>query len=246
MSPQTAFLLCGALAREAMAIAKARGWDVDFHGISAREHMTPVTIAPLVEAKLRELIPQYDRIIVLYGDCGTSGALDLVLAAYNVPRISGPHCYEMYGGAAHDALMAEEPGTFFLTDFLLRGFDGLMWKGLGLDKHPELRADYFANYKRLVYLAQEDRADLRAMAGGVAARLQLPLEIRVTGFGLLETRLAELMQNITAPQYAPRREALHHDHVSDPVLARHPDTGARARRPRARQRAAERPLSRGD
>jgi hypothetical protein len=234
-----AFLLCGALARECIAIARKHAWDVDMIGISAREHMTPRTIAPLVAAKLRELLPNYARVIVVYGDCGTQGELDRVLAAYRVPRIRGPHCYEMYGGAAHhDAPMDEQPGTFFLTDFLLRGFDGLIWKGLGLDAHPELRDDYFAHYTRLIYLAQQDDPVLIDRARRVAERLNLPLEIRHTGYGELETRLVELMSRIHLPEMAPDRAALTHDNVSDPLLAQHPLPGARARRPRTRQRRA--------
>lgn len=244
MPSTIALLLCGALAREVIAIAKARGWDVAIHAISAREHMTPPTIAPHVEAKLRELLQSHERVIVVYGDCGTAGALDRVLDAYNVPRISGPHCYEMYAGAAaHDTLMAEQPGTFFLTDFLLRGFDGLMWKGLGLDRNPELRDDYFAHYTRLVYLAQSDDAALRSKAHTVAERLGLALEIRPTRYGELETRLTALMAEIHAPRYEPRREQLQHDHLSSPLLARPPVTGSRARRPRARKRGAQQPIS---
>ena len=240
---RVAMVLCGALAREVIAIGKARGWDaglVDLIGISAREHMTPVTIAPLVEAKLRDLIPRYERVIVVYGDCGTRGALDAVLDAYNVPRIAGPHCFEMYGGAAHhDALMAEEPGTFFLSDFFLRGFDGLMWKGLGLDKHPELLGDYFANYKQLVYLAQAPDTALLAKAQAVSTRLGLPLTVRQTGYGELETRLAALMDDIFSPGHAPRRDRLEHDNISDPLLGRHPVASPRPRRTRARQFSAE-------
>jgi hypothetical protein len=242
-----AFVLCGALARECIAIARRHGWDVDMIGISAREHMTPRTIAPLVEAKLRELLPRYARIVVVYGDCGTQGELDRVLSAYNVPRIRGPHCFEMYGGASHhDALMAEEPGTFFLTDFLLRGFDGLIWKGLGLNAHPELRDDYFAHYKRLVYLVQDDAASLEARARQVADRLQLPLEVRRTGYGELETRLVDLMARIHLPEWAPNLAAIRHDHLSDPLLARHPVPGARARRSRARQHPTQRAVSGSD
>jgi hypothetical protein len=234
-----AFVLCGALARECIAIARRHAWQVDMIGISAREHMTPVTIAPLVEAKLRELLPRYRRIVVVYGDCGTSGALDRVLTAYNVPRISGPHCFEMYGGAQHhDALIAEQPGTFFLTDFLLRGFDGLMWRSLGLDKHPELKADYFAHYTRLVYQVQDSQAGLLACAHDVARRLGLPLEVRQTGFGELETRLIALMANLSDACNAPNLTQLQHDNLSDSVLARHPVAGARTRRPRTRQRRA--------
>jgi hypothetical protein len=244
---EIAWVLCGALARESIAIAKRHGWDVVMIGISAREHMTPRTIAPLVEGKLRELLPRYKRVVVLYGDCGTNGELDRVLNAYNVPRIAGPHCFEMYGGKIHhDDLMAEQPGTFFLTDFLLRGFDGLVWKGLGLDKHPELLPEYFAHYTRLVYQVQHDDPLLAERAAQIAARLNLPLEIRHTGYGELETRLVALMDQINQPQFIPNLGAITHDHISDPLLARHTLTSARTRRTRTRQRAAQRNLSRGD
>lgn len=200
---RVAFVLCGALAREVMDIARRHGWDVALYGIDAQAHMRPERIAPLVERKLQELIPQFERVIVLYGGCGTGGALDEVLRRYNVPRIAGPHCYEMYGGATFNALMDEEPGTFFLTDFLLRGFDGLVWKGLGLDRYPILKDTYFANYKRLVYLAQSDGVALVEKAREVADRLGLPLEVRHTGYGELETRLVELLAEIHAERYRP-------------------------------------------
>ncbi len=200
---KVAFVLCGALAREVMDISRVHGWDVAFHGIDAQAHMRPERIGPLVERKLQELIPQVERVIVVYGDCGTGGALDEVLSRYNVPRLDGPHCYEWYGGAQFNVMMNEEPGTFFLTDFLLRGFDGLMWKGLGLDRFPELQEMYFANYKRLVYLMQNEDAELVAKAREVSSRLNLPLEVRYTGYGALETRLVALMNEIGDQKYAP-------------------------------------------
>lgn len=193
---RVAIVLCGALGREVMAIARKHGWEVTFHGIDAQAHMRPERIAPLVERKLIELIPQVDRVVVVYGDCGSGGALDEVLARYNVPRLTGPHCYAWYGGASFVTLMEEEPGTFFLTDFLLRGFDGLVWKGLGLDRYPQLKDDYFANYKRLVYLAQRDDDGLIERAREVSARLNLPLEVRHTGYGDLETQLVKMMNEI--------------------------------------------------
>jgi hypothetical protein len=198
-----AIILCGALAREVMEIARRHGWDVSFHGIDARAHMRPERIAPLVERKLIELIPAVDRIIVAYGDCGSGGELDAVLARYNVPRLAGPHCYEWYAGAEFQALMDEQPGTFFLTDFLLRGFDGLVWKGLGLDRFPQLQPIYFANYERLVYLAQREDASLLERARAVSVRLGLPLEIRQAGYGALETRLVALMAEIAHPDHRP-------------------------------------------
>jgi hypothetical protein len=210
-----AFVLCGALGREVTAIARKHGWDVSFHGVDAQAHMRPERIAPLVERKLIELIPQTDRIIVVYGDCGSGGALDEVLRRYNVPRLTGPHCYAWYGGESFNVLMDEEPGTFFLTDFLLRSFDGLVWKGLGLDRFPQLKADYFANYKRLVYLAQRDDDELIERAREVSARLNLPLDVRHTGYGDLEAQLVALMREIGDAKYRPRLDSTlrdaHHD-----------------------------------
>ena len=200
---QVAIVLCGALAREVIAIAGRHGWDVALFGVAASDHMQPVRIAPDVERRLRVLIPRFERIVVLYGDCGTSGQLDDVLARYNVPRIAGPHCYEMYGGAAFDAQMASDPGVFFLTDFLVRGFEGTISKGLGLDRFPELRDVYFANYNRLIYLVQQEDAALIEKAYMIAARLGLPLELQRTGYGQLEQRLVDLMATIHEPRYAP-------------------------------------------
>lgn len=236
-----AFVLCGALAREVIAIARRHGWDVELFGVAARDHMVPQRIAPDVERRLRELIPRFDRVVVVYGDCGTGGRLDALLERYNVPRIAGPHCYEMYGGVAFDELMDEQPGTFFLTDFLVRGFEGTVLKGLGIDRFPELREIYFANYTRLVYLAQEETPELAAKALAIAGALGLPLEIRRTGYGQLEVRLTELMAAIGAERYRPALPAAEEDSngdLPDSFLARHPRTGARARRGRAREQAA--------
>jgi Protein of unknown function (DUF1638) len=199
-----AFVLCGALAREVIAITKRHGWDVALFGVAALDHMFPVRIAPDVERRLRELIPQFERVVVVYGDCGTAGRLDELLDRYNVPRIAGPHCYEMYGGAIFDSLMDEQAGTFFLTDFLVRGFEGTVWKGLGLDRFPELKDTYFANYTQLVYLVQQEDPALLDKARTIAQALGLPLELRHTGYGLLETRLVELMAAIHEERYRPR------------------------------------------
>src|SRR5215510_8754381 len=197
---KVAFVLCGALAREVIAVTKRHNWDVALFGVAALDHMFPVRIAPDVERRLRELIPRFERVVVVYGDCGTAGRLDELLERYNVPRIAGPHCYEMYGGAAFDSLMAEQPGTFFLTDFLVRGFEGTILKGLGLDRFPELRDAYFANYNRLVYMVQQEDAALIAKAHAIASRLGLPLELQHTGYGQLEQRLVDLMAEIHEPR----------------------------------------------
>ncbi|MCP4426545.1 MAG: DUF1638 domain-containing protein, partial [Chloroflexi bacterium] len=121
---KTAFIMCGALAREVLDIINRHGWDVDVHGIPAIDHMFPERIAPDVEKKFQELRNKYGRILIIYGDCGTRGALDSLLHKYGLEWVDGPHCYEMYGGQTFHDLMKEEPGTFFLTDFLVRGFQG--------------------------------------------------------------------------------------------------------------------------
>lgn len=198
-----ALVLCGALAREVLAVVGRYGWDVELFGVAASDHMVPQRIAPDVERRLRELIPRFDRVAVVFGDCGSGGALDEVLARYNVPRIDGPHCYEMYGGAAFHELMDEEPGTFFLTDFLVRSFRGTVVRGLGLDRFPELQQDYFASYRRLVYLVQREDPALLAKAAEIGWTLGLPLEVRRTGYGALETRLTALLSEIREERYRP-------------------------------------------
>jgi len=189
----TALIICGALAREVLDIVARHGWDAEVFGIPAIDHMYPERIAPDVEKRFLELKERFDRVVVVFGDCGSRGALDALLQKHDLERIDGPHCYEMYGGQLFHDLMEEEPGTFFLTDFLVRGFEGTVKKGLGLDRFPELKEEYFRHYRRLVYLVQKEDGELAQKAQAVAEYLALPLEIRVTGYGPLETRLAALM-----------------------------------------------------
>ena len=193
---KTALIVCGALAREVIAIKEAHGWDADLLGVPAPLHNKPQKIGAAVQKRIHEARDEYDRIVVVYGDCGTGGKLDAVLEAEGVERIAGPHCYEMYaGGQNFAALMAEEPGTYFLTDYLLRSFESLIIKGMGLDRHPELHEMYFRNYHRLLYLAQTDDPALREKAQWAADYLGLTLEIRQTGYGALESRLVALLES---------------------------------------------------
>jgi len=189
----TAFIICGALAREVLDIVDRHGWRADVFGIPAVDHVFPERIAPHVEKRFQELKSRYDRIIIVYGDCGSRGALDDLLKRYNLERVDGPHCYEMYGGETFHQLMEEEPGTFFLTDFLVRGFRGTIVKSMGLDRFPELKGEYFRNYRRVVYLTQKEDSSLVAKAKEAADFLELPLEVRFTGYGQLEARLAHMM-----------------------------------------------------
>ncbi len=184
-------IACGALAREIAMLREANGWSaLDVVCLPPELHNRPERIADAVRAKIREHRDGYDSIFVAYGDCGTGGALDAVLAEEGAERIPGAHCYEFFAGPATFAALAEaEPGTFYLTDFLLRHFDRLVIEGLGIDRHPELKDAYFGNYRRLVYLAQAPKPDAEAAARAVADRLGLELVVRQTGYGDLGSRL---------------------------------------------------------
>jgi hypothetical protein len=190
---KTALVSCGALAREVLAIKAKYGWEADVLGVPSLLHNHPDRIPEAVLGRIRKARETYDRVVVVYGDCGTGGRLDSLLAAEGVERVSGPHCYEMYADGRFAAIMAQEPGTFFLTDYLLQSFDALVIKGLGLDRFPELRDEYFVNYRRVVYLAQRDDPGLRAKADRAAEAIGLPLEVVSVGYGALESRLVELM-----------------------------------------------------
>jgi hypothetical protein len=183
---------CGALARELLALTRGIP-GVRIEGVDARLHMQPARIADAVAAKVekvRERDGRDVRIFVAYADCGTAGTLDAYLAREGLDRIEGAHCYEFYAGAAaFEALQEEEVGTFYLTDFLARQFDSIIWTGLGLDRHPELLPDYFGAYHRLVYLAQSDDSELTTRAQAAADRLGLAFERRATGFGALATSI---------------------------------------------------------
>ena len=183
---------CGALARELLTLTAGIP-GVRVEGVDARLHMQPAKIADAVAAKVEKVRAREGRdvrIFVAYADCGTAGSLDAYLEREGIDRIEGAHCYEFYSGAAaYEALQEEEVGTFYLTDFLARQFDSIIWTGLGLDRHPELLPDYFGNYRRLVYLAQSDDPDLTARAQAAAVRLGLSFERRATGFGDLATSI---------------------------------------------------------
>jgi len=189
MAARTLVLACGAVARELLAVRAANRWEaIDIDCLPAILHNRPAEIPDRLRQKIRKARARYETILCLYGDCGTGGALDAMLAEENVPRIEGPHCYSFFAGEkAFDALMDAEIGTFFLTDYLARNFERLVWQGLGLDRHPELFAAYFANYRRVVHLAQTpDDARARRAAAAAAKRLALPLERRWTGTSALE------------------------------------------------------------
>jgi Protein of unknown function (DUF1638) len=199
----TLVIACGALAREIAALRRANAWSgLDVRCLPAELHNRPERIAPLVREQIRAQRPHYAQIFVAYGECGTGGQLDAVLKEEGVERIAGAHCYEFFAGPAVFAALADaEPGTFYLTDFLLRNFERFVVKPLGLDRHPELRSEYFRNYRRLVYLAQAEKPGSIARAQKIADYLGFSFEYRFTGYGGLGTRLSELATPPQAPSW---------------------------------------------
>jgi len=192
----TLVIACGALAREIVALKRSNGWNsLDVTCLPAELHNRPASIPERVRAAIREHRDRYRKIFVAYADCGTGGRLDGVLADEGVERLPGAHCYEFFATAPlFEALAEAEPGTFYLTDFLLRHFDRLVTEGLGLDRHPELALEYFRNYRKLVYLAQTRGDDALNAARAIAARMNLQFEYRFTGYGELAVRLGRLVQ----------------------------------------------------
>lgn len=169
---------CGALALHVRAFAERRGLDLDVRALPPELHNRPERIAAAVAEAAGD-----DDVVVAYADCGTRGALD------GYQRLEGAHCYELFAGT----LDGDEPGTYYLTDFLVRSFDRVVVRSLGLDRYPELRDDYFRNYERVVWLAQRPTPELLAEAERAAATLGLPLEVREVGESRLEALLDKLL-----------------------------------------------------
>jgi uncharacterized protein DUF1638 len=192
---RTLLIACGALAREVAALKRANGWtNLDVRCLPAQLHNRPERIAPAVRAEIQANRERYAHMFVVYAECGTRGALDAVLTAEGVERLPGAHCYEFLSTAQVFAQLSEaEPGTFYLTDFLLRHFERLVIRPLGLDRHPQLAAEYFRNYRKLVYLAQAQRAGAIEQAQRIADSFGFAFEYRFTGYGELGPRLAALV-----------------------------------------------------
>ena len=176
---------CGALARELLDLTKQfPDGQVDLTCLPAIWHNSPEKITPGLAKKITSLKKQGRRILVAYGDCGTGGDIDRLLEKEQVDRIAGPHCYEMYMGKADfDAEMEAELGTFFVTDYMVRHFERIVMKGMGLRDHPQLRDMYFGNYTRFLYLAQTEDEALQRKAEKGAEELGLRYEYRLTGYG---------------------------------------------------------------
>jgi hypothetical protein len=192
---RTLLIACGALAREVAALKRINGWtSVDVRCLPAQLHNRPEGIAPAVRAEIQANRAHYAQMFVVYGDCGTRGTLDAVLKEEGVERLAGAHCYEFLATSQVFAQLSDaEPGTFYLTDFLLRHFERLVIRPLGLDRHPQLEVEYFRNYKKLVYLAQVERPGAIVEAQRIADSFGFTFEYRFTGYGELGTRLATLV-----------------------------------------------------
>ena len=188
---RTLIVACGALARELLQVVEANGLShIDVECLPASFHNTPDVIPDAVATRVRAATNRYERIFVGYGDCGTGGRLDAVCKELGVDRLPGDHCYEFLSGSeAFADLHAEELGTFFLTDYLVKHFDRLVVKALWLDTHPEMLDAVFGNYRRLAYLSQVDDPDLLDRAPAAADRLGLSFEHRPTGLSNLEAQV---------------------------------------------------------
>jgi hypothetical protein len=206
----TALLVaCGALAREIITARDRNCWDAKVLALPAQLHNTPDEIPAAVERRVSGTEAEFEPVIVVYGDCGTGGKLARLLRARGWLGLSGPHCYAAFAGERHfDEMMRVEPGTLFLTDYLAGSFDHLVVEGLGLDRFPELMDDYFAHYRRVVYLQQRRDTALLSKARVAAEAIGLPLQIRYTGLKRLEKEIEALLAHFSIPAgFSPESRA---------------------------------------
>lgn len=186
-------IACGALAHEIVWLQRLNNWNqIELQCLDAELHNRPKLIPQKLRDKIKENLGQYQSIFVAYADCGTGGEIDRVLEEENIERLPGAHCYSFYATEERFAELAEqELGTFYLTDFLVEHFDRIMIKGLKLDRHPELRDQYFAHYTRVIYLSQRQDTELEAKAKVAAEFLGLEFRHLHTGYGDLDRSLQQ-------------------------------------------------------
>jgi hypothetical protein len=202
-------IACGALGGPIREIAARRGWPVELHCLPALLHNRPAAIAPEVERLAVAAQARGLPVAIGYADCGTYGALDELAGRLGLRRLPGLHCYDLLAGPDQVAALFEaEPGTYVLTDFLVRSFRRTVLAGLGLDRYPELWPDYFGHYRRVVWLAQSRDPALEAGAQAVADRFGLPLTVIDTGTARLERELELLLAASPAPAAPPATAGL--------------------------------------
>lgn len=191
---KTLLLACGALARDLLWLIEANGLGhLELQCLTAQLHHVPARIPEAVRAKLRDNQDRYQKVFVVYGDCGTGGALDKVLQEEGgIERIPGPHCFSfMWGNTPFAQYGEDEITAFFLTDFFCRHFEKFMWEAFGLNRHDSMVEFVFGNYEKLVFIAQIEDQALKLKAEAIAERLGLVFEYRLVGFGDLESAVLQ-------------------------------------------------------
>jgi hypothetical protein len=189
-----ALVACGALVAEVRRIVEARGWQADLFAIPATYHMRPAKIVTAVDEQLERIRGHYDKVIVVYGDCGTAGALDDVLRRHGAQRPCGSHCYEIFCGCGFVGLLERDPTTYFLTDYLIRAWDDVVVREMGLDREPLLKETLFGGFTFVTFLCQSSDPDLLVRAERIAKDLELPLRVEDVGLEELERQLACLIE----------------------------------------------------
>lgn len=185
-------IACGAIAKEILAVSSQQGLDhIDLKCLPAIWHAYPQKIVPGLEAAVADARQNgFERIFFAYADCGTGGDIDRLCERENIARIEGPHCYSFFSGNdAFNQKAEDDLLSFFLTDFLARQFRAFVIEPLGLDRHPELKPMYFGNYRKLIYLSQEEDEGLQQKAREAADYLGLEYEYRFTGYGDLTSAI---------------------------------------------------------
>ena len=192
---QSAVIACGALSRDLNQIIAERSLDIDLFELDPLLHNSPKKIPLAVEEQIQLLRGKFSKVILAYADCGTYGALDEICQKYQLSRLRGNHCYDVYAGATNlNRQLETEPGTYILTDFLVSTFERSVNQELGIDRYPDLRDDYFKNYTRLLWLAQHPTDELTEKAMQIAIALKLPLEIQIVGVTKLAEQLLAILE----------------------------------------------------
>ena len=201
-------IACGALGGHIREIAARRGWLIELHCLPSLLHNHPERIAPAAAELAGQLQARGLRVALGYADCGSYGGLDDLCQRLGLRRLPGLHCYDVLAGPGRlRELLAAEPGTYLLTDFLVRSFRRSVLAELGLDRYPQLWPDYFGHYRRVVWLAQSRDPALAAEAAAIGAMFGLPLTVIDVGTAGLERELELLIEADGPKEAAPGASA---------------------------------------